>query len=224
MQWSVSHYSSKQQLMISRVRLSPAFVYQRTRLQTCFRSIVTASKSQDWKNAASSSSQQSQESGARAFRALPVAVINVSKNSSTAAQQFADEYAEKIRRYLPFTATTLRTNPKKASSTEVAKNAEGEKVLQALKPQDRVVLLCERGREVTSEGIARIIAEAGDSGCSRLVFCIGGPFGHAAAVADRADESVRLSKMVLNHTVANIVLLEQIYRGLTILSNQKYHH
>jgi hypothetical protein len=57
------------------------------------------------------------------------------------------------------------------------------------------VLLDERGREVSSEDIARMIAAAGDDGVP-LTFCIGGPFGHGAAVAERADASIRLSRCV----------------------------
>ncbi len=55
--------------------------------------------------------------------------------------------------------------------------------------------------------------QAGDVSAGRVVWCIGGPFGHSQAVVDRADDVVRLSTLVLNHQVANIVLLEQIYRG-----------
>jgi 23S rRNA (pseudouridine1915-N3)-methyltransferase len=58
-----------------------------------------------------------------------------------------------------------------------------------------VVLLDERGKEVSSEDVAQIIAAAGDDG-TPLVFCIGGPFGHGAAVVERADASVRLSRCV----------------------------
>lgn len=55
--------------------------------------------------------------------------------------------------------------------------------------------------------------QAGDQSAGRVVWCIGGPFGHSQAVVDRADDVIRLSNLVLNHQVANIVLLEQIYRG-----------
>ena len=133
-------------------------------------------------------------------------------------------------------------------------SAHCAQVLAALSPRERVILLDERGTEVSSEDVARIIAAAGDDG-TPLAFCIGGPFGHGAAVVERADKSIRLSKcawlvmpslmdaglahaftsaawlgaslcaahngrvptphprLVLNHSVALVVLLEQLYRG-----------
>lgn len=97
------------------------------------------------------------------------------------------------------------------------------KVLKALSPGERVVLLDERGRAATSEDIARLISHAGDNG-TPLAFVVGGPFGHGQAVVDRADDSVRLSSMVLNHQVAYVVLLEQLYRGWTIIKGEPYHH
>lgn len=66
-------------------------------------------------------------------------------------------------------------------------------MLSHISPRDRVVLLDERGKEVSSEGVAEIIAAAGDDGAP-LVFCIGGPFGHGPAVVERADTSIRLSR------------------------------
>ena len=78
-----------------------------------------------------------------------------------------------------------------------------------------------------SAGAARLIAllrRAGDAGWPALCVVLGGPFGHAASVKERADDSVRLSKMVLNHQVAHVVLLEQLYRAWTILRGEPYHH
>jgi len=84
-------------------------------------------------------------------------------------------------------------------------------VLKALSPGDHVLLLDERGREVSSEDIARIIAQAGDNG-SPLAFVVGGPFGHGPAVVERANDSIRLSRMVLNHQVRNELLLAVVAR------------
>lgn len=96
-------------------------------------------------------------------------------------------------------------------------------VLRAITPGERVVLLDERGRDASSEDFARLLIKASDEG-TPLCFVIGGPFGHGAAVTQRADESVRLSQLVLNHSVAYIVLVEQLYRAWTIVSGQPYHH
>ncbi|KAG1670829.1 hypothetical protein FOA52_003420 [Chlamydomonas sp. UWO 241] len=160
---------------------------------------------------------------ARDVRAMPIKIINVSKGNSKGASMMADEWLDKVRRYTTVDEVTIRPNPRKAQSVEVQKTGEGEKVLKALDPRDWVVLLDERGRDVSSEDFAKMIAAAGDRG-TPLAFLIGGPFGHAEEVRARGSESVRLSRCVLNHQVAHVVLLEQLYRGWTILRGEPYHH
>jgi 23S rRNA (pseudouridine1915-N3)-methyltransferase len=65
---------------------------------------------------------------------------------------------------------------------------------------------------------------AGDSRASSLIFCIGGPYGLTEEVRSRADVCIRLSDCVLNHQVARVVLLEQLYRAWTIIRREPYHH
>lgn len=97
-------------------------------------------------------------------------------------------------------------------------------MLKSIDTNDRVILLDERGREVRSEGIAAILKAASDDGCSCITFAIGGPFGHGKAVHSNAFDTIRLSSCILNHSVARIVLLEQLYRSWTILRGEPYHH
>lgn len=73
-------------------------------------------------------------------------------------------------------------------------------------------------------GVILCAHAAGDASSKSILFCIGGPYGHTEAVRDRADQVIRLSDLVLNHQVARVVLLEQIYRGWTIIRNEPYHH
>lgn len=82
----------------------------------------------------------------------------------------------------------------------------------------------ERGRDIESEQMAELIGDAGNTGASRLSFCIGGPYGHGQQIRKRANISIRLSSMVLNHQIALLVLVEQLYRSWTILKGQNYHH
>jgi 23S rRNA (pseudouridine1915-N3)-methyltransferase len=103
-------------------------------------------------------------------------------------------------------------------------DADAERVLRHVSPGDRVVLLDERGRALTSPELARMLARAGDDGVPRLVFLVGGAHGHGAAARARADESARLSDLTLNHAVARVVLLEALYRGWAILRGDPYHH
>mmetsp|Transcript_21651 Transcript_21651/g.54504 ORF Transcript_21651/g.54504 Transcript_21651/m.54504 type:complete len:208 (-) Transcript_21651:202-825(-) len=161
---------------------------------------------------------------ARAVRPVPIRVLTITKKNSKGAALMADEYAAKVKNYAKFEEVQIRPNPKNSSNPEVQKAAEGERVLKLLTPTDYVVVLDERGKDVTSEGMAKLIADAGDNGFGGIVFCIGGPFGHSEEVRQRSTKMIRLSKMVLNHQVAHVVLMEQIYRGWTILRGEPYHH
>ncbi|XP_078171733.1 uncharacterized protein LOC144565777 isoform X8 [Carex rostrata] len=75
-----------------------------------------------------------------------------------------------------------------------------------------VVMMDENGKDIISEEMADLIGDAANKGSTRLTFCIGGPYGHGPLVRERADVAISLSSLVLNHQVALIVLLEQIYR------------
>jgi len=139
-------------------------------------------------------------------------------------ESVALEYVKKIQRYCAFEEVQLRPNPKNSSDVSTQVSSEGERVMRSITTKDWVVILDERGKEMTSEKFADLIADAGETGASAVVFCIGGPFGHGPQVRERANVSVKLSAMVLNHQVAFLVLLEQIYRAWTILRGEKYHH
>ncbi|KAK9819287.1 hypothetical protein WJX74_000717 [Apatococcus lobatus] len=162
--------------------------------------------------------------GSRAVRAVPIKVITVGKSSGGAADAYADEWASKVQRYTKLELVHCKSNPKDAQNPAVAKQAEGERLLRLLKPQDFVIVMDERGKELKSTDFAQLIAQAGDEGASSIAFCIGGPYGHTQQVRDKATRSIKLSAMVLNHQVAKIMLLEQIYRAWTILNGEPYHH
>ena len=100
---------------------------------------------------------------------------------------------------------------------------EGERVMKHIDSRDLVVLMDERGRTSPRRcwrSLSRRLATA----ATEDWFAVGGPFGHGAAVRERADRTIRLSSMVMNHQVARLVLLEQIYRAWTILKGEPYHH
>ncbi|MEW5317516.1 MAG: hypothetical protein WDW38_008805 [Sanguina aurantia] len=156
-------------------------------------------------------------------RAVPMKIITVTKGNSEGAVLMAAEWVEKIKYYGPFTQVQIKPNPKRAAAVDIALLGEGEKVLKAILPGERVVILCERGKELTSEGLADLLRKAGEDN-TPLTFCIGGPFGHSDAVRARSTDTIRLSRMVMNHSVAHVMLLEQLYRSQTILRNEPYHH
>jgi len=161
---------------------------------------------------------------ARAVRAVPLKLVMVSKGGGGAMDSACKEWADKISRYATFSEIVVKTNPKNAKEPKAQMEGEGERVMKHVDARDYVVLVDERGRDLTSEKLAALVAGASDNGYQGIVFAIGGPFGHGTAVRARADAQVKLSSMVMNHQVARIVLLEQVYRAWTILRGEPYHH
>ena len=143
------------------------------------------------------------------------------------------DWLDKARRYAKIEEVRLPVNQQKAKENEAATKAEGDRVLKSITASDFVVLLDERGKAPSSEKLADLVAEAGErcggggggsSSSSSLAFVVGGPFGHARAVHERADAKISLSGLVLNHAVARVVLAEALYRAYTILKGVPYHH
>lgn len=101
---------------------------------------------------------------------------------------------------------------------------EGASIIKALKDGDFVVLLDERGKDIDTLGFSALIDKHKLSGEKRLVFIIGGAYGVSGDVKARAHMTIKLSSLVFPHMLARLILLEQLYRALSILGGSKYHH
>ena len=136
-----------------------------------------------------------------------------------------EEYKGRVGHYVRFAITTIPDVRNTRSLSEAQqKRAEGEAILRLLQPSDHVVLMDERGREYTSEEWAAWMQKRMAAGSKRLVFVIGGPYGFSQEVYDRADGLVALSKMTFSHQIVRAIFAEQLYRALTIINNEPYHH
>ncbi|KAI3468437.1 hypothetical protein Pfo_025100 [Paulownia fortunei] len=160
----------------------------------------------------------------QSVRALPIRILTVGKKRSAGVQLIVDEYIEKLKHYCPVEDVRLKSNPKNARDVMAQIEHEDMAVMDLIKSNEWVVMLDERGLNVGSEQMASLIGDAGNTGASSILFCIGGPYGHGRQLRQRADVSIQLSSLVLNHEVALVVLAEQLYRAWTILKGQKYHH
>lgn len=109
-------------------------------------------------------------------------------------------------------------------NSEVKKKEDSKALLNALKEDDYVVLFDERGQSLDSEGFSKKINQFQMTGKKRVVFVIGGAYGVNAEVNSRAQLTISFSKLVMNHWIAQIVALEQIYRGFAILKGLPYHN
>ena len=145
---------------------------------------------------------------------MKILIISVSKNK-TDFDDLRNEYSLRIGRQLKIEEDILIPSDK---------DSESDKILSRLKTSDYVILMDERGSQIKSEEFAEIIENRMNDSVQRLVFIIGGAYGVSEEVKNRANYTMALSKMVFPHNLAKLVLFEQIYRALSILSNSAYHH
>ncbi|CAI9100198.1 OLC1v1037141C1 [Oldenlandia corymbosa var. corymbosa] len=157
---------------------------------------------------------------------IPIRILTVGKKRSPGVQLIVDDYLKKIRPYCPIDDIRIKSNPKNASDQRVQVEHEDTASMRHVKSDDEwVVLLDERGSELDSLQMASMVGNVmNNSGAPSMMFCIGGPYGHGRLMRQRANQSIKLSSLVLNHEVALVVLMEQLYRTWTILKGQKYHH
>lgn len=156
---------------------------------------------------------------------MELCVISVGKISSSWIQEGTNLFKSRIDKYLKFYFQIIPDiKNSKSLSKESIKEEEGKAILSTLNNSDFVILMDEKGKEHTSKGFAEWIQKQMNSGRKRLVLVIGGPFGFSKEVYSRANSLISLSQMTLTHEMAKLLLTEQIYRAMTILKGEPYHH
>ncbi len=135
------------------------------------------------------------------------------------------EYEKRISKYARFEIVTLPDvkNPGKIPADKVMAR-EAEKMLSFLKGEDHVVLLDERGSSYSTMEMAAWLRTTMSLPRKRIVFVIGGPWGFDSAVAARADHRVSLSELTFSHQVVRLLFAEQLYRVLSVIAGDPYHH
>lgn len=156
---------------------------------------------------------------------MKILLISVGKTSYAPFKEAIAKYTSRLPHYVPFELKELPDikNTRSLSETQ-QKELEGSVILENILPGDHIVLLDERGKEITSKELSKFISDKMISLPGRLVFIIGGPYGFSAPVYQRANEKISLSKMTLPHEMAKLVISEQLYRAMTILRGEPYHH
>ena len=136
-----------------------------------------------------------------------------------------EDFTKRISNYYPVEWTIIPV-PKNAAVLGEAglKKKEGEVLLGMLDKDDYLVALDERGKQLTSEGLAEFIMNRTNASTKNLVFLIGGAYGIDEAVMQRANYKWSLSQLVFPHQLVRLILAEQVYRACSINRNEKYHH
>ncbi len=156
---------------------------------------------------------------------MKITLITIGKTTFSFAAQGEEMYQKRLQFYIPFRRVDIPQLKNAASlSREEIKIKEGELILKALKPEDEVILLDERGKEYDSIGLASVLEKKMLSSGKDIVFVVGGAYGFSQAVYQRADDKLSLSKMTFSHQIVRLIFLEQLYRAFTIIKGEPYHH
>ncbi len=148
-------------------------------------------------------------------------VLIVGKSRATWAQQAVDDYTKRLRRHGGVEEVAVKAETYRGDISAV-RAAECQRILKRVRPNDRVVVMDERGDGLTTPKFTQLVDQGRQSGT--LVFVIGGAYGHDPALRKQAWRVVKLSDMVLNHELARVVLYEQLYRAMTQIAGVPYHH
>lgn len=155
---------------------------------------------------------------------MKITLLVVGKTTDMHIETLIQEYQKRLSHYLPFALHIIpELKNTKALTPDQQKIAEGELILRSLTSGTDLILLDEHGKEFRSIEFADYIQKRMSSGRD-VVFTVGGPYGFSEAVYQRANGKISLSKMTFSHQMVRLFFVEQLYRALTILRGEPYHH
>ena len=158
---------------------------------------------------------------------MKLQILAVGRMKSGPERELYDRYADRIAksgRSMHLAGPELiEIAESRKPNANSRKSEEAQELIARLGEGSRIVMLDERGKDLSSSEFSDFIRDEQEMGTSSLAFIIGGPDGHGDAMANAAALTIRLGKMTWPHQIARILLVEQIYRAITILSGHPYH-
>ena len=156
---------------------------------------------------------------------MNIRLLTIGKTDNKSLQTLIDDYTKRLSFYVKFDLEIIPDikNVKNLSEAQ-QKEKEGELILSKITSTDHLILLDENGKTFSSVGFSDFLQKKMNAGTKTLVFVIGGPYGFSETVYQKAQGKVSLSEMTFSHQMVRLFVIEQIYRGFTILRNEPYHH
>lgn len=156
---------------------------------------------------------------------MKISLLQTGKTTGKYISEGIEEYSARIRKYAGFEILTIPElkNTRNMPVSE-QKIKESNRVIQLLDNEDYVIVLDEKGREFTTAGFSEQLMKIFMLSKKRVVFVIGGPWGFSEEVYKRADLRMSLSKLTFSHQLVRLLFAEQLYRVLTVIKGDPYHH
>jgi 23S rRNA (pseudouridine1915-N3)-methyltransferase len=156
---------------------------------------------------------------------MNIRLLAIGKTDNKNLQILMDEYSKRLGFYVKFDMEVIPDLKNVKNLTEkLQKEKEGELILSKITATDQLILLDENGASFSSVGFSDYLQKKMNAGVKTLVFVIGGPYGFSDEVYAKAQGKISLSAMTFSHQMVRLFVIEQLYRGFTILKNEPYHH
>ena len=153
---------------------------------------------------------------------MKILLLLVGKTSEVYLKEGIEVYLKRLTNYISLSQGVLALSS--AKDKRIAIEEESKSIQSKLLPGDFIVVLDESGSEVGSRQLAGMFQKWMVNGIGRVVFIIGGPFGISPALKQKANLILSVSKFTFTHQMVRLILVEQIYRAMTIIKNESYHH
>jgi 23S rRNA (pseudouridine1915-N3)-methyltransferase len=156
---------------------------------------------------------------------MKITFITVGKTEDAYLREGIEKYVKRLIHYTRLTVTEIdELKNTKALSPEQQKAKEAALILKKILPLDHVILLDEKGMELSSMQFAAYIDKKALGSVANLVFVVGGPYGFDTSVYERANDKLSLSAMTFSHQMVRLFFVEQLYRAFTIIKGEPYHN
>ena len=156
---------------------------------------------------------------------MKIKVLVLGKTDAKALKELIQKYESRLRHYIPFSMEIIPDlKHTKNLSISLQKEKEGQLILSKINTSDRLFLLDEKGKDYDSIEFSLFLQKQMNSGLRQMVLAIGGPYGFSEEVYKSAHGKISFSKMTFSHQMIRLFVVEQLYRAMSILKNEPYHH
>ena len=155
---------------------------------------------------------------------MKIKILFVNKTVGSWVKEGLTEYKSRLKRYLSIEFIELEMGSSAKRKVQEIVDEESTKILSYVKSNDHLVLLDENGAHFSSEEFAKWLNKKFVSIQGDLIFVVGGAYGFHSNLKERANEQLSLSSMTFTHQMVRVIFAEQLYRAMTILKNEPYHH
>jgi len=156
---------------------------------------------------------------------MKVKLICIGKTGKKFLEEGESEYMQRVKHYVQIERLEIPDlkNARKLTFEQI-KQLEGKEILAKIGSGEQLIVLDERGSVLSSVEFSNFIQQRFNAGGKALVFVIGGAYGFSDDVYEAASGKISLSKMTFSHQMIRMIFFEQLYRAMTILKGEPYHH